>query len=502
MLPHIPASKRILQMSNTKNDEEVFFPKAVSGKHPYAREVIKRAEAMGFGIGEIARIIGKSQPYVSQVKAGQGNFKVEDLQPLVLKLFPKVPGSDFHTYTVLKEIKPLFPEHWEEQVLIEGLHSVSEVLPGGRYPSGDDSYEDVERIHNKCLDKVDSDGKAIDSYLTYCGLCEHSLSRIDAITKLTEALAQFKVEKDSKKENLDEMARWGDNFIHHILAHPKAGEVSEELISKIEDRLSLLVNIRFPNQWDDYYKSNLISACDQALNSVLRQSPLVSRQGVHYDWNEFSELKKEDIGMITNPEAHAERILEKCQDLQKMLNEARREKQEKFRLTRHYSQKVLDALQDVPFTSPFEKENIKQWGEKLFGNKEVMVYRGSENYYPINLTVAFSLWVDKIEFTYLEETVQVCGSRLLHESFGEQQIAVHELHSQQFVVLHTFEEKSDKKELTMLSDRLTVEKLFEHLRSLASMHSWDMDQFHVIRDALQKSLLTKGYRVPGVSSIY
>ena len=485
-------------MSITKSDEELLFPRVASGKHPYAIEVIKCAEANGIGVSEIAEITGKSQPYISQVKAGKGNLKVEDLQPLIYKLSPKVPGEEFHTYKVLKEIKPIWPDKWEQDILIKELLSVSEGLPGGRYPSGEASFEEVEKNHNAALDKSDEFGRSLNRGFLL-PFQDYSPNRAQYVTELSEALAQYRTEKAA----FEKLRIEGDGFIDHLisqLAYAISPSFSQEpvnndlLTEKLEELLPEIVkeHFRFPKHINDA----LIRSCVQASHHASSLPPIVQAK-INYDWVEIDEDQ-----IVNDPEGHAERILSKCLELQKKFDEERLEKEGKFRLTGHYSKKALSQLQSISFSSPGEKEYIQRWGDQLFGNTEIKVFANPENSYKINLTNAFSRWATEVEFTYLEENVQIGGVRLLNKSCGEQQIAVHELHSQDFVVLHTFEDKGEKKEFTMLSDRLTVEKLFEHLKDLAVLNSWDMDQFYEIHEALQNSLLTRGYRVPGVNSIY
>lgn len=79
-------------------DQDVLFPKSATTKHPNASEVIKAAEIQGIGVKEIALLLDKAQPYISKVKAGQAGLKVEELQPLLERIAPKVPGSEFYTY--------------------------------------------------------------------------------------------------------------------------------------------------------------------------------------------------------------------------------------------------------------------------------------------------------------------------------------------------------------------------------------------------------------------
>ena len=485
-------------MSITKSDEELLFPRIASGKHPYAVDVIKYAEANGIGVSEIAEITGKSQPYISQVKAGNGNLKVEDLQPLVHKLSPKVPGEEFHTYKVLKEIRPIWPDNWEQAILIKELLRVSEDEPGGRYPSGEASFEKVEKNHNDALDNVDEFGNSLKS--SFLGPFQnYSLTNRQYVAQLSEALAQYRTEKAAIEKRRIE----GDEFIHQLisqLTHAISLSLIQEPVDKglqtdkFEELLTDIVKERF--RFPKHIHDSLIRECAKASEYALYFPPIVQAK-IDYNW---VKIDKDQI--VNDPEGHAERILSQCRELQNKFDKERLEKERKFRLTGHYSKKSLGQLQSISFSSPDEKEYVQRWGVQLFGNTQIKVFADPDRFYKINLTNAFSRWATDMEFTYLEENVQIGGVRLLNKSYGEQQIAVHELHSQDFVVLHTFEDKEEKREFTMLSDRLTVEKLFEHLNNLAVINSWDMGQHLEIDKALQKSLLSRGYRVPGVNSIY
>lgn len=490
-----------MQNKEVPIDEDILFPKGSTTKHPHAEDVIKIAEAQGIGVGDIAEIIGKSQPYISQVKAGKGNLKTEDLQPLIYKLSPKAPGKDFYPYRVLMSIQPDWPTDWEEQVLMTGLKTVSENQKGGRYPTGESTFKNIEKEHNRALEGVDDFGTPARSLSFETFQRPFHPDDNGLIDELSEALAQYRTESEAlnkqKKDQEDITSYFISQIVQESSTPIQSSAKHEMLAEKLEEILPNLVENKCDELWGNLktVKNNLIIACVRT-SDALRLPPIVDAR-VEFDWVKIKEGE-----IVNDPESHAVRILEKCNELKNKLDEKRLEKQTKFRLTGHYAKKALARYQAISLTSHQDKVYVKNWGRELFGDAVVKVFRSPEQSYEINLTEAFSIWAADMPFLYQEENIQVCGTKLLEIEHNDGKIAIHELHTQQFVVLNTFLDQDVQKDFTSLSEPLSVENLFQHIEDYALLDQWSGERIIRVNEELSQSLLTRGYRVPGVRSVY
>ena len=167
---------------------------------------------------------------------------------------------------MLKEIKPIWPDNWEQAIPIKELLCVSEEEHGGRYPSGEASFEEVEKNHNDALDNVDEFGNSLkSSYLD--PFQNYSPNRRQCVAQLSEALAQYRTEKAAiEKRRIDEhqlidqlIFRWTDAhspfFSQELVDQGLLTDKLEELLMDIVEK-----HLRLPKHIDNALIKSCVSS--------------------------------------------------------------------------------------------------------------------------------------------------------------------------------------------------------------------------------------------------
>ncbi|WP_345195952.1 helix-turn-helix transcriptional regulator [Kistimonas scapharcae] len=478
--------------------EKILFPEGRPAKHPYSRELVALNEQQGRTLSEMASATGVSQPFISQIKAGKGKLKDEHAQILIRMLYPKAPRDQFSAYPILKAMTPSLPDNWEQQVLMEGLRAVSEHDSEGRYPTGEAGFNEVLSEHSNVLELIDSDGSPKKQHgLGFSSQAQIERSNRSVITQLEDALATYheEVTKLEREESLE-----AERLERAIVAtwYNLTKKRHDDDLTKLKLCIEDVIEQKFQRYgWSPAIpRKRLTDACTRARGHL--EMPMIKKL--------FESGNDENVGgneKLYDPEAHAKRLLAKCKELQEQFDAKRSEHRQRFRLTGHASPKALRQLKDEAFSDPRDASSMEDWGKQLFGDAVIRVYRRPNKFYEINLSKAYRIWFERHpRFSYQEEVVQICGPLILQKAFAHGTLIVHELHSRQFVVLRTIQDERINKKLTILSKPLSVEGLFSCIKDESLMQGWSIEQWNSVADDLQTTLLTKGYRVPGVRSIY
>ena len=468
-----------------KGIDDILYPIEVSNKHPYTKEIIKLAEDQGINLTEIANLMGCSQPNVSQLKAGERLAKTVDLEPLIQILSPKSPGEEFYSYTIVKSITPDLPEYWEEEVLLAGLRAASQNSTKGRYPLGDDTYHDVEKSH---YDAIDREQQKLGTFL-------HSVkaNQIQSIQqrlkdKLDLYLQDQEAIKKRKEDDQEELRSWVAETINRLTYLKDPSEklnIEEKLIDLYEQRyFSSSPSIK------SYIEADLLEACNSAADLI--NIPII--RSALEDGVEVFDLNA--------PEKHAQNVINK---IEQILLEAEKEIDKKrgiYRLKGLFQKRALDSIKNLELRDPRESISWDELAENLFGQTVCKVFRNSFNdSYDVNLTGAFLLWSDEVQYKIEQEDIQVCGSLLMSKNIQDSLINIHELHSKKFLVIHTLYSNKFNEKLSMISPHLDTESLFQFLVSESEKSGWNIEKDSLISE-LKSTLTSRGYRVQGVRPIY
>ncbi|MEW6996242.1 hypothetical protein AADZ86_00855 [Colwelliaceae bacterium BS250] len=451
------------------------------------------AEERDINLTDIANIIGCSQPYVSQLKSGKGKAKVKDIQPLIHLLSSTVPGSEFHTYNVLTQMSPMFPDNWEEEVLLTGISLSSEQTPNGRYPTGDDGFDVIEKNHYQVVEMVK------DHRNTYLNIVDtFQIPSIKA--RLEEALDAYLTEKNKKEKLMEESQNDLQAWVIDTLDRLNYKYSADEKVS-IEEKLIELAEPRYtiaPEQIqksDSWGKNSLLQLCNQA-SDVLSVPILIQNNP------RAQELDVADTNKITAPEKHAQRLIDKLNHVQATVEVEMANKRDKFRLKNLFKKKVWERKHEYPITNPKVATNWESFAQDLYGDTLCKVFRFSNQpAYEVNLTDSFKHWANDLKFNSKEEDIQICGPIVISSEINESQITIHELYSKKFIIIHTFYSDKVQKEISILSEPLDTSSLFDEIQNEAKIFQWEEGIDSLIKD-VKTSLSSRGYRVPGIRSIY
>ncbi len=474
---------------------EILFPLNVSNKHPHTKEIIELAEKAGIGVSQIAELLNYSQPYVSQLKQGQGNAKVEALAPLISLLSPKLPGNNFSSYIVFKKAIPLIPQDWEQQVLLTGLREKSKSSDFGRYPIGDDGFSKVEQNHHQAISKLDENGKPVRHSDDISLFLENAQKKH---SNLKEVLERYEAESKGLSDTITECNKELDERIENALRklsnHPNIDKnVTEEILRK---ELARFFDTKiYPSKPSHLLTKSLVDACQDVANIMNYPQP-----NLGFNINQYSELSESE--WINAPNEHAKRLLGKLNEFSTKMLDLRQSRQDKYRLHNLFKKEAFTNLKKLSIDDPRNNPDWANFGDELFGNCVREIF-GNVNSIPykVNMTEAFAAWAKTIKFDVQEEVVQICGNRLHAQNFSNCSLVIHELPSQKFVYLITFNCEFLEKEVTLLSEPLPVLTLLERLEAEAKNLSWD-NEIGKLLDEVKNKLISVGYRVTGVRAIY
>lgn len=98
----------------------ILYPRGLGTKHYYTQEIMILAEQQGLAQSEVAKILGVSQPMISQWLNGEpvGLADIGALQPLISLLTPRLPGDKFEVVSHVTKITKSIPSNWEEEMII------------------------------------------------------------------------------------------------------------------------------------------------------------------------------------------------------------------------------------------------------------------------------------------------------------------------------------------------------------------------------------------------
>lgn len=474
---------------------EILFPLNVSNKHPYTKEIIELAEKADIGVSQIAELLNCSQPYVSQLKKGQGNAKVEALAPLISLLSPKLPGNNFSSYMVFKRAIPLIPQDWEQQVLLTGLREKSKSSDFGRYPIGDDGFSKVEQNHQQAISKLDENGRPVNHSNDISLFLENAQK---SHSNLKEVLETYEAESKGLNDRITRCNQEIDERIEyafrHLSGHPNIDKnATEEILRKELARIfEHRIYSREPSPWKT---ATLVDACREAAHAM-KYRPLV-KEFREYEYSELSESE-----WVHAPDEHAKRLLGKLNEFCTKILVIRQNRQDKYRLQNLFKKEALANLKKLSIAYPQNTPDWAHFGDELFGNCVREIFGNSNSIpYKVNMTEAFAAWAKTIKFDVQEEVVQICGNKLHAQNFSNCSLVIHELPSQKFVYLITFNCEFLEKEVTLLSEPLPVLTLLERLEAEAKLLSWD-NEIGKLLDEVKNKLISAGYRVTGVRAIY
>jgi len=497
----LPLNQQLEGIVYMQDIKGILFPEVdASMKHPHTKEVIALAEQSGISLTKISEILKCSQPYVSQLKAGSGKVKVIDLEPLISLLSPKLPGESFHTYTVFREARPIFPDDWEQQVLMTGLIAESKKTQDGLYPLGEDGVDMVERLHYKVLEQLDDNGepyRSINAYNSPLNIFKRSKDITERVRETLDTYqAEIKKQDEWQAERDEELKRWTVEVLRGLPSvnglSEQAAEIEEALTGYLKPRYEQENSVVSDNSWR---KSSLVNVCREAADIL--NMPSLIKEYTQEEYLDFAESS-----LVLAPEEHAKRLLDKLESHQKIFEEKQQEKKRKFRLQKLFKVSDFNEIVGLKVTEPRELPAWEAHGQELFGGMVRKVFREANmSPYEINFSNAFTQWASNIEYQINEELVQVCGRVFHSETLSRGKLVIHELNSRKFVYLSTFNSEKLEREVTLLSKPLSAIELLEQLKVESKSANWANEIDPLILN-LRDSLSENGYRVPGIRAIY
>lgn len=489
-----------------QNRNEILFPVGGNGKHPNTKNVIKMAEESGILIKDIATLMQCTQPYVSQLKAGKGKAKKSDLEPVIHKLSPELPGESFHTYTVFNKAIPVIPDDWEEQVLMSGLLAVTEQSERGRYPVGEDGFNVVVENHNTALEKLDDNCKIYEKFGRNPDLSIHIKTLKNTAAKLNEGLASY-IEEDktnckNKKESLEELQAFIASTIDLVPRYIRDNSDIDALLEEVViDKLKCkFERSSYSTGEGNWFQQNLVDTCRLAAID-LNFAPAI-KEAFKNIYGEIDRLEEEEYKLVLAPKEHAERLLAHINNILVKHDEKNEAKKYKFRLDQLCNSKASKQFSAEVILEPSKPIAWLTLGESLFGNMLRKVFETETLSHDVNLTTSFAEWAKKLGYKTEEEEIQICGEVVLSTQIGANKLVIHELYTKQFVVLNTFTSTALNREVTTLSDKLSVIELLEYVETNSSHFDWTKEGSEALGLEIKSKLSAKGFRVPGVRSIY
>ena len=441
-----------------ENIENILFPRETTQKHPNAAEVIKLAEIHGIGVSEIADLLGKSQPYISQVKAGKSNLKTAEIQPLLSRISPRMPGTEYHQHNIFKSYRLVFQKTWEQDFITKHVNRLE-----------DCAYYKFEHLQEDHLRGLQKTKHLEPRYALNLPFNKRTLEELESLIK------SYTTERKSRDLNSVNVQRNLDHCIEKFSPILSGIQDKSAFESALDTLIRPYIALHNPESRDKGFKdieSKLLDLC-RTLTTTL-SLPEVMEEGSSYQ----------------ALEQHALLIAEKYREELKNQNEHYKNERSQIELTGHYKKDALKYLKQYEYSYD-EEVNFADLGRQLFGVKNQVIFLEYGEQLSFQIAAAFTYWAqNNITCEIQEEPIQICGTPLLpHES--NDKIIIYELYSQTFIALKTLTVQG--KSTRQLSERFGVDKLLGYLE--------DNDAQAMLED-VKRALVERGYRVPGVRPIY
>ena len=439
----------------------VLFPVSASEKHPNTKEIIKIAESMGITQTEIAELIGCSQPYVTQLKQGKGLAKIADLEPLIFRISPKLPGEEFFQYTVFKHKTYTLPENWEKRVIV---HAYIRHDQTKRYPSYIDDDDDYSHYYDQEFDKIR------DKHLSYLKKnTDHIKNEVNAVDSLKNDLSSI-LEAYRKKESVN-----NDENINQI-----------NKVRLLESYKMLMIK---------YLRSQRLPFIE--LNSISDDSFLNNLPNI-------DEIIEETL---SNLDKHKKNLNNKITDIER----GNSEKVEKLKICNLYDKKAFDEFISTEITDPDREFNLTELSYELFSDNKFEINNDYQNI-SFDMASEFLKWANvkgNISTNIATELIQICGKSLwLYNDKYEARIEGR--YSYDYtghnIYIRLIETNSNRLYIVEkdsgISNYTIINGPYSSLEILNIIRNKYFQKFDIDIDEIEKILVREGYPLPGIRYIY
>lgn len=436
-------------------------------------EVIEKLNARGFTNREIAAILGVTPDAVTAWKkkstedvtknGGKSKYYLpskEQYNQMIAILAPKLPGNEFHHRTVFKSLEMSLPDDWEEQMVYNYVYAR---VP--EYQASLAGYCDVTQKHfETCLHKWLRDK------LRFVRLLERECEGLqNAISEYNAASEKMKSVREGENKRIE-------NRIWDTYRNEKYYDEHKEL-SEIFARFEL------PDA--DFGKWNL-DFPEQELKRIMEStSNYLNYLG--YGTSEDAPSTEEAPAIL-----RAEKLFKISS---KVLADHKEKEQELLyhhKLIGHVNNSRYQELLEEERDENCNLESIASWSEKLFDQKEVVVYLAEDKQVKVVLREAFEEWIlsgTGAEIKLQTEEVNVSGKIIHSVTHSDIVFELIQLTSGYLVLLKSLQTIAG--DVTVLVEIPKTEALLEEFSALSLEEKLELKQV----------LLRQGYAYPGVRAI-
>lgn len=361
-------------------EDKILYSSNSSGRHPYTREVLLLAELRGLKQVDMAEMCQVSQPQISQWLAGQSKATGEQLESVIDKITPVLPGEDFHFKTIISRVFIALPESWEYDAV--GKYLSSQGVP--RHQLTEQSMSQLV-----LAGVVGEESEDLSEALS-----KHSDSRLER----QEVVKDLKNLKDSydAELNLNEMRieEWEGLKKQYLLERPMLNNLPE---SEIESLLSQ----EFPEPEPDLQ-------CETVLASF--QKNICDKYGIEKLAN-LNEQCDNIINVIDEKQSTDEIDHENFMKEKKIYWDGEKNKREIFG---KYSQEVdLSTIELNKDRRLSDRDIVVSISEQLYGDAAYLL----GDRYTLSMKDVFVDYCLDLEPDIKYEDVQICGNKLSRGKF-------------------------------------------------------------------------------------
>lgn len=384
-------SQRISELG----EDKILYSSNSSGRHPYTREVLLLAELRGLKQVDMAEMCQVSQPQISQWLSGQSKATGEQLKPVINEITPVLPGKDFHFKTIISRVFITLLEGWEYEAVSKYLSSDREYSGLRGVSTSKLTREGISKLVLAGVEKErDEDLKG------YLAAYESSmLEKQEAVEELEALKEAYDAELS---ENLMRIEDWVGVKDKYLLERPMLNNLPENEIES-------LLNQEFPEPVPNLQSEDVLAAFQENICDKYDIKRLTNLNEQCDSITDFinEKISKEEL-------AYESLIQEK-----KIYWEGQKNKKEIFG---KYSQEVdISNIELNKDRRVNDRDIVLSLSEQLYGDTIYLL----GNRYSLCMKDIFVDYCLELEPSVEYEDVQICGNKLSRGKFldGAAQLA-------------------------------------------------------------------------------
>ena len=384
-------SQRISELG----EDKILYSSNSSGRHPYTREVLLLAELRGLKQVNMAEMCQVSQPQISQWLSGQSKATGEQLKPVINEITPVLPGKDFHFKTIINRVFIALSEGWEYEAVSKYLSSDREYSGLRGVSTSKLTREDISKLVLAGVEKErDEDLKG------YLAAYESSmLEKQEAVEELEALKEAYDAELSESLMRIEDWAGVKDKY---LLERPMLNNLPENEIES-------LLNQEFPEPVPNLQSEDALAVFQENICDKYGIKRLTNLNEQCDSITDFinEKISKEEL-------AYESLIQEK-----KIYWEGQKNKKEIFG---KYSQEVdISNIELNKDRRVNDRDIVLSLSEQLYGDTVYLL----GNRYSLCMKDIFVDYCLELEPSVEYEDVQICGNKLSRGKFldGAAQLA-------------------------------------------------------------------------------